>query len=350
MKDMDANFSTILDKFKQGANSMGEVYSELTYLTINYDKEIEKLQKSLEDEKTRANNEEFMRHGIEKDLADLKGLQQINFSIIVDELIKKPRDQFEHNIKQSFKKFTFTIIIFTIISLSIIVFTSFFFKNNETIPSEKNISEINTILTELRKENSQLKEFIQNSIRKITSIKNENHKISKPVQNKLMKENEIKKNKKEFNKAELTLNDKDEFLENILSILITYDKKFKLNSKNDSRLLYKIYLLDLAPFNHDLVLEEIKLFANNNTYIPTKEDLMIWDQQLLFIYTKMLEKIKNIPELNITSHTRSFDTYKKDDATLYTGWEYHGENNLSTKESLQKEIEKLQSQITLNSK
>ena len=69
---------------------------------------------------------------------------------------------------------------------------------------------------------------------------------------------------------------------------------------------------------------------------------------MLLIYSKMLERIKDIPELKISSQMRSFDKYKQNDATLYTGWEYLGNDKSTTKESLENEIEKLNKQIVLN--
>ena len=347
------SFKSILDKFKQGANSMEEVYSELTYLTTNYDKEIEKLQKELEDEKVRANNEQFVRHEAEKSLEDLRKLQEINFSVIVEGLIEKPKEEFELQLRSSIKKFTVSIIFLTIISVSLIVASFFYFpKNNiqkDIITNDSN--DMNKIILEMKTENEEQKKFIQENLPE--KKENKNDEIIIPMKESLNEEiekKEIEEEKPEIKEDIKTTNqNKEELLDKVLTIIVSYDKKFKLSGKNNSRLLYKMFLLDLAPFKHDLILQEINLFAKNYTYVPSKEELLIWDKQMLYIYTQMLEKIENIPDSKITSNMRNFNNYKKDDATLYSGWEYLGESNLSMKESLEKEIKKLNNQIKLNS-
>lgn len=351
------SFKSILGKFKQGANSMEEVYAELTYLTTNYDKEIEKLHKDLEDEKTRANNEEFVRKEAEKNLEDLRKLQEINFSVIVEGLIKKPKEEFELRLRSSLRKITVSIIFLTILSITLISASFLYFQKNniQTTVSNSDTTQINKVLNEIKKENKKLKEYIEENIKNI-NLKKEEIITTLPPEAKNEKI-ELEKNKdivslKEIEKKNLEneIQDEDLLQNKILSILVSYDKKFKLSGKNNSRLLYKMFLLDLAPFKHDLILQEMKLFAKDYTHIPTNEELLIWDKQMLYIYTKMLEKIENIPDSKVTASMRSFHNYKKDDATVYGGWEYVGEENLSIKESLKNEIKKLHSQIDLNNK
>lgn len=365
------NFKDILEKCKEGANSMEEVYSELAYLTTNYDKEIEKLQKQIDDEKTRANNEEFVRHEAQKDLEDMRKLQGINFSVIVGGLIEKPKKEFESQLQQSMKKFTATIILLTIICMGLIIGSFFYFqKNNIQINQQETKSfEIEKLINEMKKENESLKEFIKKSIEKPLP-----QTIEKPKIDPLIKEEEEKKEiiiintpkEKSEEKLEVKENptpvvenqndsmskheEQDQFLEKVLTLLVNYDTQYKLSGKNNSRILYKMFLLDLAPFKHESVLEEIKLFAKQYTYIPKESEIKVWDKQMLQIYTKMLEKIKDLPESKITPQMRAFHNYKQNDATVYSGWEYLGEDNLTTKESLEKEIQTIKAHIELNSK
>jgi type II secretory pathway pseudopilin PulG len=348
---MKTNFKEILAKFKNGANSMEEVYSELAYLTSNYDEEIEKLQETINDEKTRANDEEYVRHEAEKNLQEYKTLQQINFSVMIDGLIKKPKEEFQKELKSSLKKFIFTIIVISILSVIAIAYSfTNITKNNFTNKTQNNNTEINEIMKKVKKENNELKEFIKNELKNL-KVSNQNITIEPiNIPEILKNDNTNSINKESINS---TTTDKTEIVppeKKILDILLAYDKKFKLNGKNDFRIVYKMFLLDLAPFRYELVLQELKLFAKRNTYIPKVNDLLIWDKQMLQIYTNMLEKIKDIPESKITIQDRTFHNYKYNDATIYSGWEYIGESKISTKESLKKEIERLQTQITLNSK
>lgn len=365
------NFKDILEKCKEGANSMEEVYSELAYLTTNYDKEIEKLQKQIENERTRANNEEFVRHEAEKDLEDMRKLQGINFSVIVGGLIEKPKKEFENQLQQSLKKFTFSIIVLTIVCIGLIIASFYYFQKNniQTNNNEIKTIKIEKLISEMKKENKELKEYIKKNIQKpivqVEPIKKPEPKPIIPKQEKeiliLNKPNSENPKKpdikeeilppKEIKDNSITeLEERELLLEKVVSLLVNYDKQYKLSGKNNSRILYKMFLLDLAPFEHDLVLQEMKLFAKNYTYIPKEKEIKIWDKQMLYIYTKMLEKIKDLPESKITSEMRTFHNYKKDDATIYSGWEYLGETNLNTKESLEKEIKAIKAHIELNNK
>lgn len=358
---MEAKFKGILDKFMQSTHSMEEVYTELTYLTTNYNKEIEKVHKELEDQRAKANNEEFMRKEAEKSLADLKALQQINFSTIVDDLIKKPRDEFNSNIKSSLTRFTFSMIIIALIASVLSVAGTYLYLTNTNpitqtpIKSVDNKKEFEKLIIEMKKENEELKAFIKENIKpievpikeKVIELKMEEPKEDKKETN----ESEVKKEEEEIknsDKPELTLDTKEELMEKILTAIQTYDNKFKLNSKNDSRLLYKMFLLDLSPFKHDIFIQELQLFAKAGTYVPSAEEIKIWDKQMLHIYTKMLEKYKATPENKRTASMRLFFNYQENDATQYQGWEYVGEDGLSIEQSLEKEIERLNAQIVLN--
>lgn len=366
-----ASFKDILEKFKQGANSMEEVYSELAYLTTNHDKEIEKLQKQLDNEKARANNEEFVRHEAEKDLENMRKLQSINFSVIVGGLIQKPKEEFEKQLSDSLKKFTATIILLTIVCIGAIIISFYAFKENNISNNDKEVNtvEIEKLINEIKKENNELKEYIKKNLQKpeiqkiiepapaIEKKAEEVLIINKPKEEPLEEEKkpiedtdkeETKTPQKEETTTLTKLDEEDRFLEKILFTLADYDKKYKLAGKNNSRILYKMFLLDLAPFKHDIVLEELKLFAKDYTYVPTEKEIKVWDKQMLYVYTKMLERIKNIPESKITSEMRAFRNYKSNDATVYSGWEYLGDDNLTMKESLEKEIKAIKAQIELN--
>lgn len=355
------NFGNILDKFKQGTNSMEAVYNELAYLTSNYDKKIEKLQKELEEEKGRANNEEFVRHEAEKNLEDLRKIHEADFERLLDEILEEPKKHFKNELDTSIKKFT---LISSVVAIVAIVAISFYSQTISNTPSaktssieieklDKKLNLINTKLNELKIENKQLKELLEKKAIKISNIE-EKKEIPKEQKEKLNKEEEIiivnpvKEEKNLANNNSINIETQDEFLDKVMLQINEYHKKFKLTTKHDTRILYKMFLLDLSPFKHDLIIDELKLFAKEGTYVPKKEDLLIWDKQMLLIYNKMLEAIKDIPDSKITSEMRSFDKYKFNDATNYLGWEYVGQKDLSLKESIKKEIDNLTSQMMIN--
>lgn len=341
---MDTNFSSILNKFKEGANSMEEVYNELSHLTSNYDEELDKLQKQLTELTLIAENEEEKRHEAENNLADLKKLQQINFSTIVDELIRKPREDMEYELKKSTKKFLSTAMLTTVISVVIITifaFFAFFFKDNVNTNLTSNNNEYKILIKKIDALENTIKTLKASS--KTEIIKKESIKKENIIEPTVTREDITKE------KTSISTDDKEKILEKIALHIKSFDSQFRLNTKNRTRLLYKMNLLDFAPIKYEDIIQEIELFARKDTYIPTIGDLEVWDKQMLEIYKKMLSKLENISENNISEQMTVFENYKSNDATYYGNWQYSGQKNISLKESLIKEIIRVEAQIELNS-
>ncbi|XPV69058.1 MAG: hypothetical protein ACNI25_00425 [Halarcobacter sp.] len=350
---MDTNFSSILDKFKEGANSMEEVYKELSHLTSNYDEELGILKKQITELTIIAENEEAKRHEAEDNLADLKKLQQINFSTIIDELIRKPRENMQNELKKSTKKFLFTAIISTIISIAVITSVVLFFlyssKSNSLNVKENNsqaYKELINKIDNLEKSIQHLKNTKKPAIEKNNAVKKDEKNIQEKEKTNEKPKNDVDKKEENINSAMPV--EKEKVLEKVATHIKNFDSQFKLNSKNRTRLLYKMNLLDFAPIKYEDLIQEIELFAREDTYIPSEADMKVWDKQMLEIYKKMLTKIQNLPNNKIDDSMTVFENYKDNDATYYGNWQYAGEKDIPLKQSLKKEIKRVKSQIELN--
>ncbi len=352
---MDNNFSSLLDRFKEGAKSMDEVYKELAHLTANYDEELKSLQKKITELELRLQNEEEKKHEVMNNLADLRKLQQINFSTIVDDLIKKPREKMEEELVRSAKKHTSSTIIATIFSIIIITALVAFFiyydksfnKTNITSTSTAEYQKLQNTIKDLEKKNLQY----QNELK---TLKNKKKEEKPKVEEKITPKQEdekIKDIKTEVTPQETgsPLEEKEKILEKVASHIKNFNSIYKLDNKNASRLVYKMDLLDFAPIKYEDIIQELELFAKKGTYIPSKEELKIWDKQMLIIYKKMLKKVENVSTEKITDQMMMFEKYKVNDATKYGNWQYTGQKDISLVDSIKKEISRIENQINFNS-
>ncbi len=357
---MDNNFSSLLDRFKEGAKSMDEVYKELAHLTSNYDEELQSLQKKITELELRLQNEEEKKHEVMNNLADLRKLQQINFSTIVDDLIKKPREKMEEELVRSAKKHTSSTIIATISSIVIITALIAFFiyydksfnKTNPVSTSTVEYQKLQNTIKDLEKKNLQYQDEL-----KTLKKKEEKPKVEKQTTPNLKveenKPEEIKEEKPEnevkVDSTNEVLDDKERVFEKIASHIKNFDSIYKLNNKNASRLVYKMDLLDFAPIKYEDIIQELELFAKKGTYIPSKDELKVWDKQMLIIYKRMLKKVENTPNDKLTDQMMLFEKYKVNDATKYGNWQYTGQKDISLVDSIKKEIARIENQISFNS-
>jgi hypothetical protein len=89
-------------------------------------------------------------------------------------------------------------------------------------------------------------------------------------------------------------------------------------------------------------------YDSKSKYVPSIEDMQIWDNQMLAINKRMLAKVRELKGDNVPFHMRKFANYKRRDATNYGDLYYKPSQKNELIRDIETAVKKINMQIAIN--
>lgn len=153
----------------------------------------------------------------------------------------------------------------------------------------------------------------------------------------------------ESHKALTALERDERLVDDMAQKIREFRHGYNANSRNDIRLLYKMYLSDFSASHYTLYTRAMLSAGIAEKLIPHDlNDYRIWDEQLLHIYEGMKADIEEkVPmEKDVPESMRRFANYEQyNDATNYNGWYYSNPSRATTLWTLSAGISRLKGRV-----
>ena len=140
----------------------------------------------------------------------------------------------------------------------------------------------------------------------------------------------------------------ENLLEKIVLAIKEYEQEHSLKDKNDIRISYKFHLDRYFPVNYSLIRHAIMDYDSKSKYVPSIEDMQIWDNQMLEINKRMLAKVRALVSDVVPFHMRKFENYKRRDATNYGDLFHKSYEKNELIRDIETAVKRITMQIALN--